>query len=1059
MQQRQEEQQRRVVDQAQQANQNQNLNQNQNGLGIDFDENFGDLDAADGILEAMGLRGPFFNAIQYFMMLLLIVAVVLSLCVWTPMIIGRFFLALNPMRRLLYLIHLLSLAIDRACELVFDKLMPFVWMLIRPVLTRVVNWFGPFVIVMITPFAPSLRTILSSSFASDSGISLWEKLSSPKVRDLIIKQLREPSSVVQLLFPWISTSVPSYDASDSAASGLSLSLSAGANYLANTAAKDSAASANTFIDGLKQVLDYIAHDEIDIRALDELLSLQEWERELWGRLDDLGIPIYRLAFKLHSIASALTLTDRALLILVGNLVCVYVAWNIVNYMPRQNKRSLVYQVSRMFLLMAKIVYFVFIEVVLFPMLCGYCLDIALTPLIPVQDREYHYWAILNNSLTRRAIFWGIGLVFMLHFARCVSYCRQVARPGLLWFIRDPNDPDFHPMREALEGRTISQQTKIWRSAIMYCGTLFVCLGLPSYAATLIAPNALPMKYDEAAWADSFPRRLHLAVMLLVMTIRWGKPYALARVLLSFWWKVAARMTRLSEFILGTRDVLDEGRWVVCRYPQMPVILPRLWMPTHVVTEAFEELNTQASDRARDGEKDDAIPTSEFKARLQQRIDVALMQRYPWVDFVLDGQNIRAPAIDTVSVVPGRKMLVPVDDQGRPIEDKYDYEAADYPERRQAGDSDSDNDNDPGQRDLPPAAPESSFRDLRFKPMQHKVIYVPPRLRMRVIAFIAMMWLLVSTIFVAAVVSSMLAGKELCARVGDMPRNDYIIFAVGLLSVIALSTSLYQIGCLLAALFNRDGSLTWILREAGRQIYRAWITVWKLVGTTFFFFGFLPALYGLVFEIYIVVVLRAYLVNKEVELLFARTSMQAVKFNWLISTLYVWGLVSALRLFPNTRLARAVDRRFTGPPHTWQVWRGIVDIGIPAAGLALLISALPFVVTLLQLWIQGKLTFEKALQVLFLKDIKLLARNSMIITMISFSLALVWWACMIYKRWSRLARDRVYLVGQQLHNIDDDHENNNNNNNISEVDGAQANGNVNADGNGNDDENLPQIPAI
>ncbi|KAJ2704316.1 hypothetical protein FB645_003397 [Coemansia sp. IMI 203386] len=1053
-QQRQEEQQRRAAEQAELADQNQN--ENQNGLGLNLDENFGDLDAADGILEAMGLRGPFFNAIQYFMMLLLIVAVVLSLCVWTPMIIGRLFLALNPVRRLLYLVHVISLAIDWACELAFDRLTPFVWVMFRPMLMQAVNAFGPTFVWFVTPVAPSLKVALSSSDSSDS---LWDKLSSPQFRDFAVKQLRQPSSIVQLLFPWVSTSGSNLDATESIASGVSLVLSA-TSYPTNAVIEQPMMPAASLVDsaaesvvgGLQQALDYAVSDQLSAQKLNVLLNLQSWERELWERLNDYGVPIYRLAIRLHSIASAMTLTDRALLILIGNLVCVYIAWSIVSYTPRQNKRSVVYQISRMFLLMVKITYFIFIEVVLFPMLCGYCLDVALAPLIPESDKKAHYWAILNNSLSRRAIFWGVGLFFMLNFARVVSYCRQVARPGLLWFIRDPNDPEFHPMREALEGRTISQETKIGRSAVMYCGTLLVCFGLPSYVATKIAPSAFPMKCDETAWTADFPRSAHLTVMLLVIMMQWSQPYVMARVLLGYWWKVAARVTRLSEFILGTRDVLDEGRWIVRRYPQMPVVLPRLWMPTHVVSEAFEELSREASDRARVGETDDAIPTSEFNARLQGNIDVALMQRYPWVEFVLDGQNIRAPAIDTVSVVPGRKMLVPVDDQGRPIEDRYDYEAADYPEQQQADANGYENNLE--QRDLPPAAPESSFRDLRFKPMQHKVIYVPPQLRPRVIAFVATMWLAIAVIFIATVVSSMLAGKRMCMWLGKMPRNDYIVFAIGLLGVVTLTTSMYQAGCYVAGLFNRDGGLMQAFQELRRRIYIVWLTIWKFIGTALVFVGLLPALYGLVFEVYVVVVLREYLGDKEAESILAHTSFKASKYSWMYTSLHMWVVLSVLRWIPNNRVARAVDQLFAGHPHTWHVWRAIVEIGIPGVGMGLVILGLPFAVTLAQMWIQNKLTHEAAMRVLFVKDIKDLARNALIIVVSVLSLVLVWWACIVYKRWSRLARDRVYLVGQQLHNVDEDNNNNNEageGDALEEVDDAQVNG--------NEDRNaVPPMPA-
>ena len=50
---------------------------------------------------------------------------------------------------------------------------------------------------------------------------------------------------------------------------------------------------------------------------------------------------------------------------------------------------------------------------------------------------------------------------MFHFAMFVSMCRDIVRAGTLYFIRDPNDPQFHPIREILERPTLHQLTKNW----------------------------------------------------------------------------------------------------------------------------------------------------------------------------------------------------------------------------------------------------------------------------------------------------------------------------------------------------------------------------------------------------------------------------------------------------------------------------------------------------------------------------------------------------------------------------------------------------------------------
>jgi E3 ubiquitin-protein ligase DOA10 len=44
----------------------------------------------------------------------------------------------------------------------------------------------------------------------------------------------------------------------------------------------------------------------------------------------------------------------------------------------------------------------------------------------------------------------IGTLFMHNFASFVAVCRSIVHRRVLWFFRDPDDPDFHPLKQMLE---------------------------------------------------------------------------------------------------------------------------------------------------------------------------------------------------------------------------------------------------------------------------------------------------------------------------------------------------------------------------------------------------------------------------------------------------------------------------------------------------------------------------------------------------------------------------------------------------------------------------------
>ena len=45
------------------------------------------------------------------------------------------------------------------------------------------------------------------------------------------------------------------------------------------------------------------------------------------------------------------------------------------------------------------------------------------------------------------IHWLVGMVYVFYFASFILLLREVLRPGVLWFLRNLNDPDFNPIHE------------------------------------------------------------------------------------------------------------------------------------------------------------------------------------------------------------------------------------------------------------------------------------------------------------------------------------------------------------------------------------------------------------------------------------------------------------------------------------------------------------------------------------------------------------------------------------------------------------------------------------
>jgi len=62
----------------------------------------------------------------------------------------------------------------------------------------------------------------------------------------------------------------------------------------------------------------------------------------------------------------------------------------------------------------------------------------------LKDREHSFRVAPGTSMF---IHWLVGMVYIFYFASFILLLREVLRPGVLWFLRNINDPDFSPIQE------------------------------------------------------------------------------------------------------------------------------------------------------------------------------------------------------------------------------------------------------------------------------------------------------------------------------------------------------------------------------------------------------------------------------------------------------------------------------------------------------------------------------------------------------------------------------------------------------------------------------------
>lgn len=65
----------------------------------------------------------------------------------------------------------------------------------------------------------------------------------------------------------------------------------------------------------------------------------------------------------------------------------------------------------------------------------------------LKDRKNSFHLAPGTSMF---IHWLVGMVYVFYFASFILLLREVLRPGVLWFLRNLNDPEFNPIQEVRE---------------------------------------------------------------------------------------------------------------------------------------------------------------------------------------------------------------------------------------------------------------------------------------------------------------------------------------------------------------------------------------------------------------------------------------------------------------------------------------------------------------------------------------------------------------------------------------------------------------------------------
>ncbi|KAB8301678.1 hypothetical protein EYC80_003512 [Monilinia laxa] len=286
----------------------------------------------------------------------------------------------------------------------------------------------------------------------------------------------------------------------------------------------------------------------------------------------------------------------------------------------------------------KVIFIISIEMLVFPLYCGLLLDAALLPLFEGATLMSRISFTARSPLTSIFVHWFVGTCYMFHFALFVSMCRKIMRKGVLReisnsfqvkplliyldFIRDPDDPTFHPVRDVLERNVTTQLRKILFSALVYGALVVVCLGGVVWGLSFAFKGVLPIHWSSNEPVLEFPVDLLFYNFLMPLAVKFFKPSDTLQSMYSWWFHRCARLLRLTWFMFDERKPDEEGQ---------------------IIRRSWKEYLMPAKPQSVGETSDDNL------------------------QIIPDGRYVRAPASDQIKLPKGTKTFLEVDRNNKRID--------------------------------------------------------------------------------------------------------------------------------------------------------------------------------------------------------------------------------------------------------------------------------------------------------------------------------------------------------------------------------------------------------
>ncbi|GER56608.1 RING/U-box superfamily protein [Striga asiatica] len=205
--------------------------------------------------------------------------------------------------------------------------------------------------------------------------------------------------------------------------------------------------------------------------------------------------------------------------------------------------------------MIKVAFLLVIELGVFPLMCGWWLDVCTIRMFGKSiSQRVEFFSV--SPLASSLVHWVVGIVYMLQISIFVSLLRGVLRNGVLYFLRDPADPNYNPFRDLIDDPVHKHARRVLLSVAVYGSLIVMLVFLPVKLAMRMVPSIFPLDISVSDPFTEIPADMLLFQICIPFAVEHFKLRHTLKSLLRYWFTAVGWALGLTEFLLPRPD--DNG---------------------------------------------------------------------------------------------------------------------------------------------------------------------------------------------------------------------------------------------------------------------------------------------------------------------------------------------------------------------------------------------------------------------------------------------------------------------------------------------------------------------